>query len=56
VSQSDTRVHFGLGPDTAVRSLIVRWAGGDARTYAIDRVDAVATIDQKSGAVTYATP
>lgn len=55
MSQSDTCVHFGLGADTDVQSLIVRWAGGQARTYALDRVDAVVTIDQQSGAVTYAT-
>jgi hypothetical protein len=55
VSQSDTRVHFGLGADTTVQSLNVRWAGGAIRTYAIDRVDAVVTIDQRSGAVTYRT-
>ncbi len=53
VSQSDTRVHFGLGAEKAVQSLEVRWAGGTVRTYAIDRVDQFVTIDQKSGAVTY---
>jgi hypothetical protein len=55
VSQSDTRVHFGLGAATAVQGLEVRWAGGTVRTYAIDHVDRFVTIDQKSGAVTYAT-
>ncbi len=54
VSQSDTRVHVGLGPYTSVESLVVRWAGADTRTYAIDRVDTIVTIDQKTGAVTYA--
>ena len=54
VSQSDTRVHFGLGASTAVSSLEVRWAGGTTRTYVIDRVDGIVTIDQKSGSVTYA--
>ena len=52
MSQSDTRVHFGLGAATAVQSVEVRWAGGVVRTYAIDRVDSFVTIDQKSGAVT----
>jgi hypothetical protein len=32
----------------------VRWAGGTVRTYVIDHVDRFVTIDQKSGAVTYA--
>ena len=31
----------------------VRWANGDAVSYAIDRVDAIVTIDQKSGGVSY---
>ena len=52
-SQSDMRVHFGLGRDTAVAKLEVRWAGGDTAVYAIDRVDAIVTIDQKSGSVNY---
>ena len=53
VSQSDLRVHFGLGSETAVSKLEVRWAGGDTASYAIDRVDAMVTIDQQSGRVTY---
>ena len=36
-----------------VRWLEVRWAGGDMATYAIDRVDAIVTIDQKGGTVKY---
>src|SRR5690606_31406690 len=31
VSQSDTRVHVGLGAATAVESIEVRWAGGVTR-------------------------
>ena len=53
ISQSDLRVHFGLGRETTVAKLEVRWAGGDTAVYAIDRVDAIVTIDQKSGTVTY---
>jgi hypothetical protein len=54
VSQSDLRVHVGLGAETAVTKLEVRWAGGQtASTYAIDRVDTLVTIDQRTGAVTY---
>jgi hypothetical protein len=54
VSQSDLRVHVGLGGATAVARLVVRWANGPEVVYAVDRVDAVVTIDQASGAVTYA--
>jgi enediyne biosynthesis protein E4 len=53
ISQSDLRVHVGLGRETTVSRLEVRWAGGDAATYAIDRVDSLITIDQKSGRVSY---
>jgi enediyne biosynthesis protein E4 len=54
VSQSDLRVHVGLGSATAVARLVVRWANGPEVVYAVDRVDALVTIDQASGAVTYA--
>jgi len=52
MSQSDLRVHVGLGRETTVSKVEVRWAGGDTASYAIDRVDALVTIDQKSGKVT----
>ncbi len=53
ISQSDFRVHAGLGHATAVSKLEVRWAGGGHGVYTIDRVDARLTIDQKSGRVSY---
>lgn len=53
ISQSDLRVHVGLGRERRVSKLEVRWAGGDAASYAIDRVDALVTIDQRSGRVSY---
>jgi hypothetical protein len=46
VSQSDLRVHFGLGSATTIERLEVRWAGGDTETFAIDTVDRVVTITQ----------
>jgi hypothetical protein len=54
ISQSDLRVHLGLGTATAVTRLAVRWANGPEVIYVLDRVDAFVTIDQASGAVTYA--
>ena len=54
ISQSDLRVHFGLGSSTAVSSLVVRWANGAEVAYEVGRVDAFITIDQATGAVTYA--
>jgi hypothetical protein len=52
VSQSDLRVHVGLGRETAVAALEVRWANGPTTRYAIPKVDAAYTIDQQTGAVT----
>jgi hypothetical protein len=53
ISQSDLRVHFGLGNQTAVSKLEVRWSNGATVTYPVDRVDSIVTIDQATGAVTY---
>jgi hypothetical protein len=52
VSQSDLRVHIGLGAETAVSAIDVRWANGTVVRYTVPRVDAAYTIDQKTGAVT----
>jgi len=52
ISQSDLRVHVGLGAATAITSVEVRWANGKPVTYPIPRVDAAYVIDQRSGAVT----
>jgi hypothetical protein len=54
VSQSDQRVHFGLGPHTSIERLEVRWANGPAVEYALDRVDSIVTIDQAKATVSYA--
>ena len=56
VSQSDLRIHVGLGRETAVTAVEVRWANGPAAAYAIPRVDAAYTIDQKTGAVAAVHP
>ena len=53
ISQSDLRVHFGLGTRTAVSRVEVRWANGPSVAYAVDRVDAIVTIDQATGTVSY---
>ena len=51
ISQSDLRVHFGLGRERRVSKLEVRWANGPTVTYPIDRVDAIVTIHQADGAL-----
>ncbi len=53
ISQSDLRVHVGLGDATRVDKLEVRWANGPTLAYPIARVDAVVTIDQAANAVSY---
>jgi enediyne biosynthesis protein E4 len=45
-SQSDLRVHFGLGAATRVDKLEVRWAGGKTVEYEVKGIDQVMTIDQ----------
>ena len=53
ISQSDLRVHVGLGATSQVEMVEVRWSSGVTARYPVTRVDAIATIDQKTGAVTY---
>ena len=56
ISQSDLRVHFGLGAATSVAKLEVRWANGSTMEYIIPRVDAILTIDQATGKITAPAP
>ena len=51
-SQSDLRVHFGLGEATRVERLEVRWANGPTVAYPVDAVDRLVVIDQAKGVVT----
>jgi hypothetical protein len=51
VSQSDLRVHFGLGQATRVERLEVRWANGPTITYPVGAVDRLLVIDQAKGVV-----
>jgi enediyne biosynthesis protein E4 len=55
LSQSDLRVHVGLGAATTVSSLQVRWANGPTVSYPVEHIDTIITIDQASGAVTNGT-
>jgi hypothetical protein len=53
ISQSDLRVHIGLGTTSSVSGVTVRWANGAAVDYKVDRVDTIVTIDQATGAVSF---
>jgi len=53
ISQSDLRVHFGLGAATSITKLEVRWANGNGASveYPPPRIDTIASIDQATGKV-----
>lgn len=48
-SQSDLRVHFGLGAATKIDRLEVRWANGKTEHHAINAIDRIVTVEQGSG-------
>jgi hypothetical protein len=58
MSQSDRRVHFGLGSATQVDKLEVRWANGPTVAYEVPGVDREIVVDEARGvlASTAATP
>jgi len=49
LSQSDLRVHFGLGAATRVDRLEVRWANGPTVAYDVPGVDRAVVIDEARG-------
>jgi enediyne biosynthesis protein E4 len=49
VSQSDMRVHFGLGPENEIRSIEVRWPSGLVERFANATVDTVVTVKEGAG-------
>jgi hypothetical protein len=51
MSQSDLRVHAGLGAATRIDTLEVRWANGGTVRYPPPAIDTSITIDQASGSV-----
>ena len=56
ISQSDLRVHFGLGAATRVERLEVRWANGTTMAYDVPGVDRLVVIDQARGIIPAARP
>jgi hypothetical protein len=49
LSQSDLRVHFGLGAAKQVEKLEVRWSNGERETFTLSGVDRVYTVVQGKG-------
>lgn len=52
ISQSDLRVHVGLGSATGISALDVRWANGPTVRYPPPPIDTIVIIDQAKGVVT----
>jgi hypothetical protein len=52
ISQSDLRVHIGLGEAATIEKLEVRWANGSTVVYPVTQVDTTITIDQATNKVT----
>jgi hypothetical protein len=50
-SQSDLRVHFGLGAATTVDKLEIRWANGRTEQYKLPGVDQLVALEQGKGVV-----
>lgn len=51
ISQSDLRVHFGLGASTKVEKLEIHWANAAVETVAIPAVDRMFTVVQGHGII-----
>ena len=48
-SSSDPRPHFGLGTNTAVQSLIVRWPDGLRERFPVEGIDRILTLTEGKG-------
>lgn len=49
ISSSDLRLHFGLGPVTAIDHIEVLWPSGTAENFTVDGVDRFITLIEGSG-------
>ena len=48
-SSSDLRLHFGLGQETSVRAVVVRWPNGIRESFAVPAVDRIVEIVEGKG-------
>jgi hypothetical protein len=46
ISSSDRRVHFGLGPESAIQSLEIRWPSGAVQAIAQPKADQILKIEE----------
>jgi hypothetical protein len=55
-SQSDLRVHFGLGASTRLDSVEVRWPNGNLESFRELKIDSVNTVTEGTGSAVEADP
>ena len=53
ISSSDLRLHFGLGSQTAVRDITVRWPNGEREVFAGGPADRFVTLTEGKGAAAF---
>ncbi|MBI3477442.1 MAG: CRTAC1 family protein [Acidobacteria bacterium] len=56
ISNSDIRVHFGLGPTTKVDSIQIRWPSGLTEQFGAMPVDSIHTVKEGSGVTVPSEP
>ena len=56
ISQSDMRVHFGLGAERDIKSIEIHWPSGLIESYPDVKVDSVITLKEGSGHPVTSTP
>jgi hypothetical protein len=49
LSASDSRVHFGLGQNTDLEGVVVRWTGGSQEIWTQIKPNAIVTLRQQTG-------
>jgi hypothetical protein len=49
LSQNDLRVHFGLGNEKVIDTVVVRWSNGNSETFHNVQADAIYTIVEGQG-------
>ncbi len=54
LSQNSAALHFGLGKDTQVKSIQIRWPDGSQREYKDIPINRQAIVKKNSGEVEYA--
>jgi hypothetical protein len=49
MSSSDKRVHFGLGAETRIQSVEIRWPSGIRQTLRNVSADQILSVDERAG-------